>query len=67
MYHNHANLWREPATLLTHTTNKRRAFWASIISTLLTIVVMSGMMLMLNWTGVQVPAMDKFDDAARTD
>ena len=62
-----ANSWRQPAAPLTIAADKRRTFWASIISTLLTIAAASIVMLILGWTGAQLPAIDEFDGSAWTD
>ena len=63
----HSTSWQEPATLLATAADKRREFWVSIISALLTIAVASGTMAVLDWPGVQLPAAGHFDAAARTD
>jgi hypothetical protein len=59
--------WREPAAPPTIGADERRAFWASIIATLLTIAAASGIILMLNWTDVRSLGVDETAAVARTD
>ncbi len=63
----HANSWREPAAPPVIRADERRVFWTSITSTLLTIAAACGVMLMLSWTGVQMPGLNEVYAAARTD
>jgi hypothetical protein len=63
----HANSWRGPAAPPMIRADERRVFWASIISTLLMIAAACSVILMLSWTGVQLPGLNEVYGAAWTD